>query len=90
MKKCIKEYVKDWKQKCYENDIPDSVPNEINDKVPSYKRITIAILKNDYALQTLGFTPKTSPYYTELKRIEIQNRNAKNKKTFKRTKWSGK
>jgi hypothetical protein len=37
----------------------------------------MAILKNDYPLKSLGFNPPVSEYYTELKRIEIEERNGK-------------
>jgi len=42
--------------------------------VPSYKRIALAILNNDHPLESLGFTPKTSIFYSALKRIEIEAR----------------
>lgn len=64
-----------WEDRCYSNGIPDEAPQEIYDKVPSYKRIAIAILKNDISLKTLGFQPKISKYYSEFKRIEIEQRN---------------
>ena len=77
MKDKIKEYINNWKQKDYLDGIPDEVPNVLMDLnlAPSYKAICIAILKNDHSMQSLGFTPKPSIYYNELKRIEIMNRN---------------
>lgn len=45
--------------------------------VPSYRKIAIAILKNDHHLISLGFPPPTSEVYNELKRIEIKERNEK-------------
>jgi predicted phosphoadenosine phosphosulfate sulfurtransferase len=42
--------------------------------VPCYKKIAIAILKNDYALKYLGFEPPKSEAYNTLKRIEISQR----------------
>lgn len=69
------EYIETWESRCYYNGIPDEVANEIKDKVPSYKKIAIAILNNDHPLQSLGFTPKKSKYYHELKKIEIEKRN---------------
>jgi predicted phosphoadenosine phosphosulfate sulfurtransferase len=79
MKSNINQYIETWMDRCYFKDIPDESPDEIIDKVPSYKRIAIAILKNDYPLKSLGFTPKKSKYYSMLKKIEIEERNAKNK-----------
>ena len=42
---------------------------------PSYQAICIAILKNDHALQTLGFSAPTSMFYGALKRKELQARD---------------
>lgn len=74
MKNRIKEYITTWENRCYPDGIPDEAPNEISDMVPSYKRIAIAILRNDYSLKYLGFTPKKSKFYTILKGIEIRKR----------------
>ena len=67
----------EWKRRGYPNDIPDEVPLRLMQLslAPSYKAICIAILKNDHAMKSLGFTPPDSQYYTALKRIEIQGRN---------------
>ena len=78
MKNKIQEYIETWRGRCYFDDIPDESPSEILEKVPSYKRIALAILKNDYPLKSLGFTPKKSKYYSILKKIEIEERNANN------------
>jgi predicted phosphoadenosine phosphosulfate sulfurtransferase len=67
----IQAYIKTWENRCYNTGIPDECPNEIDDLVPSYKKIAIAILKNDYSLKTLGFNVKVSKYYHILKRIEL-------------------
>lgn len=77
MKKRIETYIKTWESRCYTNGIPDEVPSEIAKRnfAPSYKAIAIAILSNDHALQSLGFTPKKSVYYGILKRIEISKRS---------------
>jgi predicted phosphoadenosine phosphosulfate sulfurtransferase len=80
MKEKIQAYIEEWESRCYFNGIPDEAPHEleIRNKVPSYRKICIAILKNDCALKTLGFTPKKSKYYDAYKKIEIENRQ-KNK-----------
>ena len=70
----LQKYVKDWECKCYLNGLPDEAPDEISDMVPSYKRIAIAILKNDHALTSLGFSQPKSAVYSQLKRIEISKR----------------
>ena len=74
IKSNIQNYIQDWERKCYLNGIPDEVPPEINNLVPSYKKIAIAILRNDVTLKTLGFTQPKSRVYSELKRIEISKR----------------
>lgn len=56
------------------NGLPDEAPLEIFDMVPSYKRICIAIMKNDTQLEGLGFTRQPCALYSELKRIEISKR----------------
>lgn len=49
--------------------MPDELPNEIDDLVPSYKRICIAIMKGD--LQHIGISRPVSQYYGMLKCIEL-------------------
>lgn len=75
MKSKIKEYVSMWEGRCYPEGIPDEVPFEINDKVPNYKKIVWAILKNDHPLTSLGFTAPKSEMYGIYKRIELSKRN---------------
>ena len=77
MKREIAAYIKTWESRCYLNGLPDEAPAEIFDKVPSYKKIAIAILRND--LRPLGIEPKASKYYSMLKRIEIAKRPTKYK-----------
>lgn len=76
MKQNIENYIKEWEIKCYFEGIPEEVPARLTQlkKVPSYKEICSAILKNDISLKTLGFTPKKSKYYSEFKRVEIEQR----------------
>ena len=78
MKKKIENYITTWENRCYKNGIPDEAPIEIFDMVPSYKRIAIAILKND--LSNIGINGKKSEYYSVYKKIEIDKRN-KNEST---------
>jgi predicted phosphoadenosine phosphosulfate sulfurtransferase len=68
-----------WERRCYKNGIPDEAPSELGDRVPSYKRICLAILNNDLQLTSLGYYPKKSKYYSILKRIEIDARIYKGK-----------
>jgi len=77
MKENIMDYIKMWENRCYSKGIPDEAPREleVRNKVPSYRRICYCILRNDYALKSLGYTPKKSEYYSAYKKIEIDNRN---------------
>ena len=70
----IKDYINIWEKRCNKNGIPDEAPIEINDKVPSYKKICLCLLKNDFNLKSLGYKTKTSKYYSVLKRIELESR----------------
>ena len=63
-----------WEKRCYRNGIPDEAPFELKDKVPSYKNICMALLKNDFNLVSLGYLPPKTKYYSILKRIEIEQR----------------
>jgi len=76
MKQKIMDYIKTWESRCYFDGIPDEAPYEleIRNKVPSYRKICYAILKNDYSLKTLGFDQKKSIYYNHFKKIEIESR----------------
>jgi predicted phosphoadenosine phosphosulfate sulfurtransferase len=75
-RKRTEEYVANWMQRGYLDDIPDEVPHELSDELlaPSYKAIAIAILNNDLQLTSLGFEPRQSKWYSVLKRIEIDAR----------------
>lgn len=77
-KKVIK-YITDWKKRGYTEDIPDEVPTVLmnHNLAPSYKAICMALLKNDMNLESLGFTPKKSAWYSAIKRVEIEERERK-------------
>lgn len=72
----IEGYIKIWENRCY-SELPDEAPREIDDMVPSYKRIAIAILKND--LSYIGINPPVSEYYGMLKCIELKKEYKKSK-----------
>lgn len=74
MKNKIKDYIQIWEGRCYPEGIPDEVPFEIEEKVPNYKKIVWAILKNDHPLTSLGFSAPKSEMYGVYKRIELSNR----------------
>ena len=77
MIKKINKYISDGKRQGYPEDIPDECPDVLMhlNLVPSYKAIAIAIMKNDHAMQSLGFSSRKSEYYNVLKKIEIEERN---------------
>ena len=71
----VNNYVKTWEDRCYTQGIPDTVPIDVFDKVPSYHRIALCILKNDLHLEGLGYQGFRSVFYDELKRIELKDRD---------------
>lgn len=72
----VREYIKKWKARGYPEDIPDEVPAALMNQLlaPSYKAICMALLKNDNNLESLGFTPKKSHWYSAIKRVELAER----------------
>jgi len=78
MKTKITNYVKDWENKCYKNGIPDEAPLRLEslNKVPSYRKIVKAVLKNDYHLESLGFTRPFCKTYSDIKKQELIERGA--------------
>ena len=76
MRQKIARYIRTWKARGYSDDVPDEVPAVLMQQqlAPSYRAIATAILKNDHAMKSLGFAPDPSPWYMELKRVEISMR----------------
>ena len=73
MRHKLEEYVAVWMTRGYPKGIPDeadSVLENLN-KVPSYRAICKAIMKNDVGLLSLGHTREPCEAYTVLKRIEL-------------------
>ena len=75
----INYYVNLWENRCYSNGIPDEAPNKLihSGRVPTYKAIAIAILKNDIRLTTLGFHVEESGlvrYLREKRKREIDGK----------------
>jgi predicted phosphoadenosine phosphosulfate sulfurtransferase len=73
MKKKIQNYINKWEKRCYKEGIPDEAPSRLEqlNKVPSYRQICIAIMKNDNSLKTLGFTQNKCNSCHILKRQEL-------------------
>jgi len=76
MKTKITNYINDWEKKCYLKGIPDEAPLRLEtlNKVPSYRRIVKAILKNDYHLESLGFSRPFCKTYSDIKKEELIKR----------------
>lgn len=74
----IGRYVVAWERCGYRKGIPDHVPDQLMAETlaPSYRGIAQAILKNDHPLQSLGFTPRKSPWYMAAKRVEFEQRKS--------------
>ena len=76
MKRKIISYISTWEQKDYHDGIPDEADPKLEalGLVPSYRQICRAILKNDLALTSLGFSKPKTEFYSLLKRIELEER----------------
>ena len=79
MQQKIRKYIEKWERQGYADGIPDEADLKLEGmgKAPSYRMICKAILSNDVALTTLGFSrPKCDSYHI-LKKIEIEGRKSK-------------
>ncbi len=76
MKIKINNWILTWQKRGYEQGIPMRADETLESlgKVPSYRRICKAILKNDMTLRSLGFSKPASEIYNALKREEISKR----------------
>jgi len=76
MKAKIGTYITQWSRQGYADGIPDEVPDILMRLrlAPSYKAIALAILQNDVTLSSLGFSGTPTPWYGELKRVELEER----------------
>jgi predicted phosphoadenosine phosphosulfate sulfurtransferase len=79
MKNKILKYVEKWEGRGYADGIPDEADPKLEGlgRVPSYRLICKAILKNDVALTSLGYTRPNCDSYGVLKRIELAARKKK-------------
>lgn len=76
MKDKIKRYVSNWEKNCYHGGIPDEAPRRLEqlNKVPSYRAICFAIMRNDFHLESLGYSKPKTLLYSELKRVELTSK----------------
>lgn len=67
-----------WAERGYPNGIPDEadINDEANKKVPSWRRICKALLRNDYWCKGLSFSQTKSDYYEKYKKIMERRKNA--------------
>lgn len=72
----IAVYIQWYKDRDYRDGIPDEAPDELKDKVPSWKRICKALLKNDYWCKTLGFSVNKSSNYAKYMDLMRRRRTA--------------
>lgn len=77
MKRKIKTYIEKWLLQGYPDGIPDAADLKLEafNKVPSYRKICMAILKNDIHLTSLGYSRPNCEAYGAIKRVEIEGRN---------------
>lgn len=80
-KSMVEKYEEVWLSRGYK-EIPESVPEGINDIAPSYKTIALSLLKNDINGYSLGFSRPKSYWYGVLKREEIMARS-ENRQTIR-------
>ncbi len=78
----VRDYIRVWELRGYPDGIPDEADSNLEflNKAPSYRRIVLAILNNDWHLTSLGFQRPKCDAYMELKRIEIEARGQGNER----------
>jgi predicted phosphoadenosine phosphosulfate sulfurtransferase len=87
MRQKVYNFISTWENRGYKQGIPDEADPKIEAMglAPSYRRICRAILTNDLALTSLGFSKEKTEAYSLLKKIELEKR-AKNERTRGRKK----
>ena len=78
MRDRIMAYVRAWERRGFPGGIPDEADARLEsmNKAPSYRAIVKAVLRNDVALVSLGYSRPRTPAYMALKRIELEQRRA--------------
>jgi predicted phosphoadenosine phosphosulfate sulfurtransferase len=71
----IAKYLQWYKVRDYAEGIPDSVPIDVFNKAPSWKRVCKCLLKNDYWCTTLGFSITKSSNYEKYLNLMRRKRN---------------
>lgn len=75
-KQKIEAWIRSWKTRGYQDGLPDEAPETLESlcRVPSWRMVCLAIIKNDHALATLGYGRPRCQLYDDLKRVEIARR----------------
>lgn len=71
-------YIETWESRCYFDGIPDVISNKLiaSGRVPSFKAIALAILRNDHNCYALGFSEGSSEMFEQILQNEKRKRNA--------------
>ena len=80
----VRAFVSEWERRCYHGGIPDEACPRLEQfgKVPSYRRIVRAIIRNDITGKTLGFEQNRGNIYGAIKREEIAQRKNSQQNLF--------
>lgn len=75
----FRSFIKGWKQRGYNKDIPDEAPYILESKhwAPSYRRLCKVLLRNDYWCKGLGLTQPKSEAYGKYLQIKKERENGK-------------
>lgn len=70
IKEKVQRYVSVWERRCYSDGLPEEVNSKLmaSQRVPSYKSVALAILKNDHGLQSLGLSKPKDELYKQVKK----------------------
>lgn len=79
MRDRIERYISKWESQGYSEGIPDEADSRLEalNKAPSYRAICRAIIRNDIALTSLGYSRPVCETYDAIKRLEIENRSSR-------------
>lgn len=81
MREKIAAWIKKWEGRGYSHGIPDEadIGIELAERAPSYRRVCLAIMKNDVQLESLGYTRESCAIYMSIKREELAKRGDSHK-----------
>lgn len=81
MREKIAAWIKKWEGRGYSHGIPDEadIGIELAERAPSYRRVCLAIMKNDVQLESLGYTREFCAIYMSIKREELAKRGDSHK-----------